>query len=70
MADINQIEDLKHNFLSTPGIGDKLPNPKDVADKSSFYLKSGTDYIKHKMVNGVWMKELVDSDSQVILRKV
>lgn len=70
MADINQIEDLKHNFLSTPGIGDKLPNPKDVADKSSFYLKSGDTYIKHKMINGKWMKEVVDSNSQVIFQQV
>jgi len=70
MADINQIEDLKHNFLSTPGIGDKLPNPKDVADKSSFYLKSGDTYIKHKMINGKWMKEVVDRNSQVIFQQV
>lgn len=70
MSDVNQVEDLKHSFNVKPELGDKLPNPKDVADKSSFYLKSGVDYIKHKMVNGVWMKELVDSDSQVILRKV
>ena len=68
MADINQIEDLKHNFLSVPGIGEKLPNPKDVADKSSFYLKSGDIYIKHKMINGKWMKEVVDSNSQVIFK--
>ncbi len=70
MADINQIEDLKHNFLSTPGIGEKLPNPKDVADKSSFYLKSGDTYVKHKMINGKWMKEVVDSNSQVIFQQV
>ena len=67
---INQIEDLKHTFSPKAEMGDRLPNPKDVSDKTSFYLKSGSDYIKHRMVNGSWHIELVDSNSQVILRKV
>ena len=75
MADINSIEDLKHSFNVKPGLGEKLPNPKDTADKASFFLKSATPegdtWVKHKMVNGVWYKEVVRaSDSAVVLQKV
>ena len=70
MAKIEDVEDLKNHFSSKAGLGDKLPNPKDVADKSAFYLKSGDTYIKHKMVNGNWMKEVVDSNSQVVFQKI
>ena len=69
-ADINSIEDLKHTFSSKAEVGSKLPNVKDVGDKASFYLKSGDTYKKHRMVNGVWMKEVVNSDSEVVLQKV
>ncbi len=70
MAKVEDVEDLKNHFSSKAGMGAKLPNPKDVSDKSAFYLKSGDTYIKHKMINGVWMREVVNSDSQVILQKV
>ena len=68
---VEQIENLKHSFTSKAGLGDKLPNPKDVSDKESFYLKDQDTYVKHKLVNGVWMKEVVRaSDSAVIFQKV
>ena len=71
MADINSIEDLKHSFNVKPGLGEKLPNPKDTADKTSFFLKSTDTWVKHKMVNGVWYKEVVRaSDSAVVLEPV
>lgn len=69
-ADVSQIEDLKHTFSSKAEMGDKLPNPKDVADKASFYLKSGDTMIKHRMISGTWYKEVVDSNSQVIFQKI
>lgn len=70
MADVTQIEDLKHTFSSKAEMGEKLPNAKDVADKASFYLKSGADYKKHRMINGSWYKETINSDNEVILQKV
>ena len=72
MADINSIEDLKHTFGVKPEIGDKLPNPKDVADKSAFYLKheNKDTWIKHKMINGKWYVEKVDDESRVIFDPV
>jgi len=70
MSNIENVEDLKHTFGTKPEHGDKLPNPKDVADASSFWLKSNDTYVKHKMLNGSWYKEVVDSNSQVILQKV
>jgi len=71
MSDVNSIEDLKHSFNIKPTMGDKLPNVRDVSDKASFYLKDKDTYVKHKMVNGVWMKEVVRaSDSAVILQRV
>lgn len=70
MAKIEDVEDLKHTFSPKPGMGDKLPNPKDVSDKSSFYLKSGATYIKHRMVNGSWYIEKINGDNQVTLEKV
>lgn len=70
MAKIEDVEDLKHTFGPKPEMGEKLPNPKDVSDKSSFYLKSGLTYIKHRMVNGSWYIEKVNGDNQVTLEKV
>lgn len=69
MSDIEQVENLKHTFSSKPEAGSKLPNPKDVADKASFYLKSGANYTKHRMIGGSWYKEIV-SGTEVILQKV
>lgn len=69
---IENIEDLKHTFGTKPEIGEKLPNPKDVADKSSFYLKDSVNkdtWIKHKMINGKWYVEKVNSLSQVIFEE-
>ena len=70
MSDLEQIEKLKHSFNVKPQMGEKLPNAKDVSDKASFFLKSGDTYIKHKMINGVWMREVVNDVSQVIFQKV
>ena len=76
MSDLEQIEKLKHSFNVKPSKGNKLPNPKDVSDAASFYLKeidpdSNDTWVKHKMINGVWMKEVVRaSDSAVVFQKV
>lgn len=70
MSRIEEIEDLKHTFGTKSEYGDKLPNPKDVTDASSYWLKSGDTYIKHKMLNGEWHKEVVNSSSEVIFQKV
>ena len=75
MANIEQVEDLKHSFTTKAGLGDKLPHPSDVADKSSYYLKSSTPngdtFVKHKMISGRWMKEVVRAeDSAVVLEPV
>lgn len=69
-TNINDIEDLKHSFNVKPEMGDKLPNPKDVSDKTSFYLKDQDSYVKHKMINGQWYKEVTRaSDSAIIFEK-
>lgn len=70
MSSVEQVEDLKHTFSSKAEVGTKLPNPKDVADKSSFYLKSGDTMIKHRMINGKWYMEKVNTLSQVIFEEV
>jgi len=75
MSNLEQIEDLKHSFNVKPSLGNKLPNPKDVTDKAAFYLKSvtpeGDTWVKHKMINGQWHKEVTRaSDSAIVFEKV
>jgi len=71
MSNLEQIEDLKHSFNVKPSLGNKLPNPKDVTDKAAFYLKDADSYVKHKMINGKWHKEVTRaSDSAVIFLPV
>ena len=70
MSDVDRIEELKHTFGARIEIGEKLPNPKDVADRSSYLLKSGGTMIKHKMINGDWYVEKINGSNQVVLEKV
>lgn len=69
--ELRNIEDLKHSFSVRPTLGEKLPNVKDVSDKASFYLKDADTYVKHKMINGKWYKEVTRaSDSAIIFQEV
>ena len=70
MSNVQDIEDLKHSFNSKPETGEKLPNVKDMADKTSFFLKNGDTYEEHIMFNGNWHRKVVNSLSQTVLQKV
>ena len=68
---LTDIEELKQNFAPITLQGTTLPHPNSVADKTIFYLKK-TDgiYYEHIMIDRIWMKKMVDADSNIILVKV
>lgn len=70
MFSSEQIEELKNIFNSKPGYGTRLPDIKDVEDRTVFYLKSQDTYIEHIAFLGNWYKKVTNSSSQVVLEKV
>ena len=68
--DNETIEQLKYYFNSKPEFGERLPNIRDVADKTIFYLKSQDTYIEYTAFAGRWYKKVIDSSSQVALEVV
>lgn len=71
MLNPSEIEEIKNYFAPKVLSGKNLPNPKTVADNTSFYLKdSNSIYIEHIMIDGKWHKKKVDLNSQVVLEEV
>ena len=63
-------EELKNYFNSKSEFGERLPNIKDVAEGTTYFLKSSDTYIEHIALKGAWYKKIVDSNSQVVIEKV
>lgn len=65
----DQIEELRNYFQVISEAGDKLPNVKDIADGSSYYLRNIvnelTTYIKYTVIKGQWHIEQIDEDNNV-----
>ena len=74
MLSNDQIEELRNYFQVISESGVKLPNVKDIADGSSYYLQTivyNTNgdklvtYIKHTVIKGEWYIEQIDEDGFV-----